>query len=109
MMGPGCAGEPSREEYRDEITEAVCDRYDECGRIGSGRDYNSMDDCRVDMRNTFNDLWPSSECDQGRINPDRYDICYSRAKSLSCNNMLGETLWFGLNCNANQVCIDPAE
>lgn len=105
----GCAGEPTREEYRDDIAEAVCDRDATCGRIGPGQVYSTMGDCIIDRAKTFNDLWPSNRCDEGRINPDRYQICYLRARSYSCDNPNGEVLWFAINCNADRVCIDPRD
>lgn len=99
--------EPSRESQRDTAADAYCGRLEQCGDIGPGERFSSFDDCVIDQRDSFNDLWPASECSDGRMNEDRYDICLAKIRSADCNANFFDALDFTLDCNANEVCTDP--
>ena len=101
----GCL-EPSREDYRDDLAQASCERLEACGNIPGS--YDSFDDCIVEKRADFNDLWPASKCDNGRINEARAEDCIKRAESYSCNSNFLDDLAFVNECRADKVCIDPA-
>lgn len=102
----GCI-EPSRESRRDSAADARCGRLNECGRIGSGETYATFDDCVVEERSTFNDLWPSDECSEGRMNEELYEECLQELRTGSCNENFFDLLSFVGECNAGQVCVDP--
>ncbi|MBA2662042.1 MAG: hypothetical protein H0U74_07075 [Bradymonadaceae bacterium] len=98
--------DPTREEYRDEITEEACKSYESCGDIGSGKTYSSKEDCEIKVRSNINDLWPADRCDDGRINPEKFDQCLDRARVVPCGNAFD--FWsFVAECNADKVCTDP--
>ncbi len=102
----GCI-EPSRESRRDTAADSRCGRLDECGRIGSGETYSSFDDCVIDQRDRFNDLWPSDECSEGRMNEEIYEECLQDLRTSSCNENLFDLIGFGIECGPGNVCVDP--
>lgn len=95
-------GEPTRDQYRDMAAEELCAEADRCGNLGE-RTYN---DCLVEERARFSDLWPSSECSDGRINADRYERCINRVKVAACDGNFFDGLSAWSECRASQVCID---
>lgn len=106
----GC-GE-SREAYRDEMTATICDREAECGNIGPDERFSSYDDCMVETRSDVNDAWPEDECGGKSINEEKFEECISRAETLSCEGGFSgglDRIAFWSNCNADDVCIDPAD
>lgn len=98
--------EASREDYRDDLAQASCERLEACSKIPGS--YDSFDDCVVEKRADFNDLWPESECGNGRINEVRAEDCIKRAETYSCNSNFFDDLAFVNECRAEKVCIDPA-
>ena len=104
--------EPSREDQRDAAAGAYCERLDACGDIGAGERYASADDCAVAQRDLFNDLWPADKCSDGRINEERYDACVDKLRGVECNMNIFDVVdlaKFAADCNAGEVCIDPAD
>lgn len=103
--------EPSRETRVQYIANEACKRFDECGNIGEGdgNTYPNMDECRSDMENKFYDLWPANECSDGRIDQAAYDNCVDRAQVYSCDDNLFEFISYYNECNADDVCTDPAQ
>lgn len=102
---PAC-GPASREDWRNEAARASCNRQDDCGNIGPGKDFRDYDDCEVNQRNRFNQLWPADACSGDRINEARAEACISRIENASCNSGLFDGLAFASECNAGKVCID---
>lgn len=98
--------EPTREDYRDLAAEEVCDEADRCDNLGE----DSYDDCIIENRDRFNDLWPASECDDGRIDEDSFESCMNRARTAACEeNILDMGLAWN-ECRASNVCSDePAD
>ncbi len=100
VVSTGCL-EPDREGYRDMAAQDYCAEAERCNNLG---DYNSVDDCEVDMRSTFNDFWPASECSDGRIDPDAYETCMNRALNYACDGGLADW-WTAVDrCSASKVC-----
>ncbi|TXD36141.1 hypothetical protein FRC98_13545 [Lujinxingia vulgaris] len=99
----GC-GEPTREDYRDEAAETYCDRVDECGNIGDGGEYESVSDCIIDQKDRFNEVWPASECDNGRINETQFDRCLDRINVAACDGSWLDTFSAINECRAGNVC-----
>ena len=96
---------PSREDYRDDLAMAHCERLDACGKLNST--HGSLDDCLVKKRSDYNDLWPADKCSDGRINPDSAQACIARQSSRSCNANFLDDLAFLQECSANKVCTEP--
>ena len=105
----GCP-EPSREFQRDRAVFAYCVRLDECGRFGGEDDdlYTDYDDCEVDQRNNFNDIWPADECSDGRMNESKVDVCVGELEAAPCDANFLDVLEFLGDCGADEVCVDPA-
>ena len=100
---------PSREDNRDALAEAFCDLQEssECDNIGSGKDYNTYDDCIVDRTEAFNDLWPSDQCNDDNMNQDKVDDCVTRIEiSDTCGGGFAESFSFLDACNADKVCTE---
>lgn len=101
--------EPSLETRIDRIASTACDRFEECGDIGSGKDYENREACMDDMRQDFRDLWPADECSDGRVNAEAYDICDKKAETYSCDMGLFEFISYYQSCSASDVCTDPRQ
>lgn len=97
-----------REDYLDDAVDTACKREDECGNIGQGKSFRTIDDCRVEQRANYNRFWPSDTCRDSRINPDRFDACMARVRSFSCGGLgrIADGISFSSECNADKVCID---
>lgn len=99
----GC-GEPTREDYRDEAAETYCDRTEDCGDIGEGRDYETYSDCVIDQKDRFNEAWPADECGNGRINESQFDRCLDRLEIAACDGNWLDQLSALDECRAGNVC-----
>ena len=110
LLVTSACGPNTREEWRDDITRTTCERYEDCGRIGSGDDkfYNSFDDCIVKQRDAYNDLWPSDRCSDESIDEKKAEECIDRAKVRSCSTSTiergFEDAGFFSQCSASKVC-----
>lgn len=99
--------ETTREEYRDEMTDQICqDYYGRCGKVGPGKTYASKDDCTVKVRVQINDMLPASKCDDGRIDEGKFEACMTRVSNASCSSLLDWTSFLA-ECNASKVCTAP--
>ena len=103
--------EPSRDTRVQAISDTACDRFEECGLIGSEDDdvYASMDECETDMRQQFYDLWPADECNRGQMNARSYQDCDQRAETYACDQNVFEFISYYSQCNADEVCTDPMQ
>jgi len=106
----GC-GPPSRERARDNAAEELCQRFEECGRIGTGDGdlHATIDDCLIDRRDEFNSLLPTEDCSNGEINELQYEECLTTIREQSCDNDLGALFDFfevRAECSASDVCVD---
>lgn len=110
LMWGGC-GEPSREEARDDIAQVRCDRFEECGQIGSGERFSSMDACVVDQTREFDMRWPAARCSSGHLNEARYEDCLKRASTLACDGAIAiaDQQAFDMECSARRLCVDPGD
>ncbi len=83
---------------------------DEAGEIGEeDSQYDNYDDCHSDAESFMRDLWPADECDQGRIAGDTFLDCDDRARLIACDGSIAEVYTAWDECNASEVCTDPAE
>lgn len=98
---------PSREDNRDALADAFCTLQDSesCKNIGPGKDYNTFDDCIVDRKGSYNDLWPSDKCTDDNMNQDKVDDCVTRIEiANNCGKGISEGLSFLSACNSDKVC-----
>jgi hypothetical protein len=98
-------GEPTREEYRDMAAEEVCDEAERCDNLGD----ESYDDCIIENESRFNDLWPASDCDEGRIDADAFETCMNRARTAACEENIFDLGLAWNDCRASQVCTADEE
>ncbi len=73
-----------------------------CGNIGSGQNYASLEECLVDKRADFQNLWPTDRCD-GRINGETLNVCFQAIENTQCNNLIDLFATFS-KCEASDVC-----
>lgn len=102
VFAAGC-GPYSQPAARDMATARSCDWYQRCGEIGSGKRFATRDDCEVDVRKNWNDLWPVSECD-GKIRGEDLDRCLQAIDLTSCNNALDFFNTVFNKCSKSNVC-----
>jgi hypothetical protein len=99
----GCEeGPPSRTSARDRATAAACSHYQRCGNIGPGDRYTSRDGCDVELRATFERLWPAASCEE-RISETQLALCLSSIDTAECNDGL-DFLRVLDKCQAAKVC-----
>lgn len=96
----------SRESYRDEAADVRCEKADECGNIGPGQTYETLDDCFVEERARMNDWFPADKCGGGRIDEAKFEDCLARIDLAACNSFWDQVSLLQ-NCNADAVCTDP--
>jgi hypothetical protein len=96
-------GAPSREQARDRATTHSCDWYASCGEIGSGQTYETRDACDVDVRSSWNDLWPAADC-SGTIDGDALDVCLKAIDITDCANGFDFFNTVFNKCGKDKVC-----
>ena len=103
VLGAACGGDLGQPDARDQATKASCDWYAKCGEIGSGEQFATRDDCEVEVRAGWNSLWPYEECN-GRIPPDKLELCISAIKITSCDNAFDIWNTLAVKCGKAEVC-----
>ena len=106
LLAAGALGcDRSREDYRDDLAQAWCDRDEVCGNLGSysGGTYES---CEIRRRDDANNLWSAERCSDGRVNGSAADRCIERAATRSCSGVggIGDFIDFLGACSASDVC-----
>ena len=101
--------EPDRETRIQRISNTACDRFDQCGDIGEDQLFESYEACLDEQRGNFRDLWPAEECNRGQIDDAMYDDCDARAETYPCDSNIFDFLSYYSQCEADDVCIDPAQ
>lgn len=91
------------------ITDTACDRFEECGLIGPEDDdrYATEEECESDIKSDFQELWPTEECDDGRVEASKYEECEERAENYACDQNVFEFISYYDSCKASEVCTDP--
>ena len=101
--------EPDREQRVLAITQTACDRFESCGNIGNDEAFETYEECLAQQEDNFRDLWPADECGNGQIDTSMYKDCDARAESYPCDSNIFDFLSYYSQCNADDVCIDPAQ
>ena len=89
------------------ISKQYCNRIEQCGDIGEGRDFENYSECISDTESFFYDLWPSDECAEGQIDSIAYEGCYQEVQNYPCNADFFDVLDFFSDCGSDEICIDP--
>lgn len=86
------------------LSTARCERESRCNNIGSGRKYESMDECtqKLDARG-YDDLGPS-QCKSG-IRREKLDTCLSAIRTEGCGAP-PDTLTRLVSCRSAALCGD---
>jgi hypothetical protein len=84
------------------ITRARCDREARCNNVGSGRKFESHDDCVTKTRASWRDDLNNLECPRGVVE-NQLSSCLEQIRNESCGNPL-DTLERALACRAVDLC-----
>ena len=105
FVSSGCSG-PDRLEYVKMAAREVCDEARRCDNLGPEGFRASYDDCIIEEESRFNSMWPANRCDDGRIDPDRFDRCMDRARLVACEGSFFDWLSAAEHCSAGTVCVN---
>lgn len=103
LVLPAC-GPTSREDAQDKATDAACDYYEDCDKIGSGKDFQDRKECEVKVRDFFQSAWTANNCPA--INEKGLDTCLDRIRSTSCSSGTDFFNTAFIVCGAGSVCQD---
>lgn len=92
----------SVEGAREGGAERTCQFNARCGEIGPGENYSSFNDCMVEQRANFQNLWPTDRC-RDRINGQTLDVCYRALENTQCNNLVDIIATLS-KCQSSDVC-----
>lgn len=93
----------SQSEAVKAATNETCDRYDECGKIGRGKTYESREACDNQVRDFWNEQWTVTKC-EGHINGDALDVCTDRISSTKCDSFIDRLNTVYNSCSSDDVC-----
>lgn len=84
-------------------TKRTCDRYEECGRIGTDKTYTTRDECDAEVKSYWNDRWPAADCND-RINGDNLETCLQSVDTTDCNSYFDKFVTAFGACAKSDVC-----
>jgi len=93
----------SQSEAVTVATNATCDRYDACGKIGAGKAYENRESCENHVRDFWNRQWTAAQC-EGHIDGDALDVCTDRISSTDCNSFVDQLNTVYNSCDSDDVC-----
>ncbi len=99
----GCGGPLSQAAARDAAARHMCDWYQKCGEVGSGKTYATRDACDVKERSNWDSQFPLAKCD-GKVIASDLDVCLKAIDSTVCGNGLDLLNTVFNKCNQAQVC-----
>lgn len=88
----------------EQISQARCEREQQCGNIGADQTFSSTQDCLVRIQNDWKDDLNSRQC-PGGINQHELDECLSEVRTEDCGNPF-DTLARISECTKAQICIE---
>jgi hypothetical protein len=102
LVAAGCG--VSREGARDRAVTHACDRLQDCGNIGSGSGklYSTREDCEVEQRSLWTNVWPEADCTD-QISGDALDLCLQSIDRTACGFSL-DIFSTGNVCKKESVC-----
>jgi hypothetical protein len=99
----GCGGGSSQADARDRATSTTCAWFQQCGKIGHGLTYETLDMCQVQVRAKWDSAWPVASCD-GKINESQLELCLQAISSTICDNGLDELNTLANKCPEVKIC-----
>jgi hypothetical protein len=88
----------------EQLSEARCQREQQCGNIGDDKTFSSTQDCLARIQSDWKDDLSSRQC-PGGINQEQLDECLSEVRGEDCNNPF-DTLARVTECTKAQICIE---
>jgi hypothetical protein len=88
----------------EQISQARCEREQECGNIGADKTFSSTQDCLARIQNDWKDDLNSREC-PGGINQKELNECMAQVRAEACANPF-DTLARVTECTSGQICIE---
>lgn len=85
LLVSGCGW--SIESARESAANKACDYYQRCTQIGSGKTYETYDECLTKQRSYWLDAWPTATC-SGHENSAAIDACLTAIQNTSCNSLI---------------------
>jgi hypothetical protein len=99
---PVTAERTGNETAVSSITRARCDRETRCNNVGSGKKFESHDDCVTKTRASWRDDLNTIECPRGVVE-NNLSSCIEQIRNESCGNPL-DSLGRALACRAVDLC-----
>ena len=88
----------------EQISQARCEREQECGNIGPDKTFSSSQDCLARIQSDWKDDLNSREC-PGGINQKELNECMAQVRAEACANPF-DTLARVTECTSGQICIE---
>jgi hypothetical protein len=88
----------------EQISQARCEREQECGNIGNDKTFSSSNDCMARIQNDWKDDLNARQC-PGGINQHELSECLQQVRGEACGNPF-DTLARITECTAGQICIE---
>jgi Family of unknown function (DUF6184) len=88
----------------EQISQARCEREQQCGNIGPDKTFSSSQDCLVRIQNDWKEDLDSRQC-PGGINQHELNECMAQVRAEACANPF-DTLARITECTSGQVCIE---
>jgi hypothetical protein len=102
--GPGMSPASRTRSAAEQISQARCEREQQCGNIGADKTFSSTQDCLARIQNDWKGDLDTRQC-PGGINQQELDECMSEVRSEDCGNPF-DTLARITECTKAQICIE---
>lgn len=99
----GCGSGSSQADARDRATSQSCAWYQMCGQIGTGKTYDTLDSCTIQVRAKWDNAWPAASCD-GKINESQLEVCLAAIYSTGCTSVLDIVDTVAVKCAEAKIC-----
>ena len=96
------AGYVPPSQAKRELTLARCNRASECGEIGPGRAFRTMDACLLEAESLLRHTLGSDNCAQGVSELD-LDSCITATRARHCDVAIQQTR----SCRLDKLCPPP--
>jgi hypothetical protein len=86
----------------EQISEARCEREQQCGNIGNDKTFSSARDCLARIQNDWKEELSARQCPAG-VNQYELDECLKQVREEACANPF-DTLARITECTSRQIC-----
>ena len=91
----------ARVQAREQATNEVCTKAMQCGSIGPGQSYETMDSCDVQWRGMFEAKWPPTCV----VNQTALMQCLASIDAVACGSGFDVLVALG-KCDGATVCVN---